>query len=122
MIMAAPQDKIQQNVERREQEVSANNIRSLARDSILFRSNPIWAEHGANFVWWQLRPWIKPSSTVFISLTEIDPNSQEPKSDGTVMLVVTGISPKLDFLDLKFDAYNGAPVWVRVDALIYTKH
>jgi hypothetical protein len=120
MIMAAPQDKIQQNVERREQEVSANNIRSLAPDSILFRSNPIWAEHGDNFVWWQLRPWVKPSSTVFISLTEIDPISHEPKSDGTVKFRLSSISPKLDYLDLKFEAYNGAPVWIRVDGLIYT--
>jgi hypothetical protein len=118
--MAAQQDKIQQNVERREQEVNANNIRSLAPNSILFRSNPIWADKGQNFIWWQLRPWVKPDSFVFISLTEIDPNSHEPKSDGTIKYIVSSISPKLDFLDLKFEAYNGAPAWTRVDGLIYT--
>jgi hypothetical protein len=101
--------------------VKANNIRSLAQNTTLFRSNPIFTHAGQNFIWWQLRPWVKPDSFVFISLTEVDPNSHEPKSDGTVKYIVSSISPKLDFLDLKFEAYNGAEgVWTRVDALIYT--
>lgn len=120
MIMAAQQDKIQQNVERRELEVKANNIRSLTQNTYLWRGY-CSTNAGQNWCWVQLSPYVKPDSYVFVSLTEVDPTSLEPKAHGTVKYYVSSVSPRLDFLDVKFEAFNGANgVLTRVDALIYT--
>jgi hypothetical protein len=120
-IMAAQQDKIEQNVERRQLEVKADDIRTSHGEPWYFFRSYVGTNHGQNWAWWQLGQYITPDSYVFVSLTEVDPNTKEPRAHGTVKYYVSSVSPRHDFLDLKFEAFNGAEgILTRTDFLIYT--
>ena len=119
--MAAQEDKIQQNVEGRKMEVKENDIRSLHGEPLHFLRATFPTNAGQNWFWWGPDQFIKPESYVFVSLTEIDPNTNVPRAHGTVKYIVSSISPRADYLDLKFEAYNGAQgIYTRADFLIYT--
>jgi hypothetical protein len=125
MIMAAQQDKIQQNVERRKMEVKENDIRSLTQpahgEPLHFLRATFTTNHGPNWYWYGPSDFIKPHSYVFASLTEIDPNTYEPKAHGTVKYHVSSVSPRDGYVDLKFEAWNGAQgIMTRADMLFYT--
>jgi hypothetical protein len=120
-IMAAQEDKVQPNVEQRKMEVKENDIRSIHGEPLHFLRATFRTNAGQNWYWWGPSKFIKPSSRVFASLTEIDPNTYEPKAHGTVKYIVSSVSPRADYLDLKFEAYNGAEgIMTRADVLIYT--
>jgi hypothetical protein len=119
--MAAQEDKIQPNVERRKMEVKESDIRSVHGEPLHFLRATFPTNAGQNWYWWGPEQFIKPDSRVFASLTEIDPNTYEPKAHGTVKYIVSSVSPRADYLDLKFEAYNGAQgIMTRADVLIYT--
>ena len=121
--MAAQQDKIEQNVEGQQLEVKANSLTQTTHGENWYRLRGYQYETnaGQNWIWWQLGRYIKPDSFVFVSLTEVDPNTKEPRAHGTVKYIVSSASPRLDFLDVKFEAYNGAQgITTRVDVLFYT--
>jgi hypothetical protein len=126
MIMAAQREKIQQNVERRKMEVKENDIRTLTQpahgEPLHFIRATFTTNHGPNWQWYGPEEWIKAHSFVFVSLTEIDPNTYEPKAHGTVKYFVSSVSPRNDgYVDLKFEAFNGAQgIITRADMLFYT--
>jgi hypothetical protein len=123
--MAAQQDDIEQNVEARQLEEKENDIRSLTQpahgEPLHFLRSTFRTKAGDNFYYWNGFEFIKPDSYAFVNLTEVDPNTNEPNSFGTVKYRLSSVSPKLYRLDLKFEAWNGAEgIMTRADVMIYT--
>jgi hypothetical protein len=116
------QNEIQQNVEAQVLNLDRRNIRSMASGFYLLRGILDNTRGGTNYLNIHGAEGLVNANTyAFCSLTEVDANSLEPKSTGTAKYIVSNISPAIDVIDLKFEAYNGAEgTKTRVDMLFYT--